>query len=423
MPSAPTPPEAAVATAVSDLAREHSGRVLAVVANRFGDLDLADEAVQQALIRAAERWGHDDLIPDNPGGWLMTVAKRIAIDTLRSRDSAQRRLTDAAPELTADHTSEATTLAGHDLVVTDETAPIDDQLRLILLCCHPALSQPAQVALTLRLVAGLTTEEIAAAFLVPTPTIAQRVTRAKRKIRDAAIPLAIPPDLADRLGMVRSVLYLTFNEGYLSRSGSEGAIRHDLCETALRVTRSLQELVPDDPETGGLLALELFHYARRSTRFTLNSELVQLGDQDRAQWDRGAIAEANAELGAALALRRPGSYQMQALIASYHANALDVDATDWGRIEGLYSQLRAMEPSPVIALNHAVAIAKLEGAQAGLAAIDAIDGLGDYHLLHSTRAWLLDEIGDRSAAQIEWKRALELAANPAERNFIENKLQ
>ena len=407
---------------MSDLAREHSGRVLAVLANRFGDLDLADEAVQQALVRAAERWGDQDAVPDNPGGWLMTVARRVAIDLVRSRNAADRRLASAAPELTIDPGDSAIPRAGHDLVVDDDSSPVDDQLRLILLCCHPSLSQPAQVALTLRLVAGLTTEEIAAAFLVPTPTIAQRVTRAKRKIRDAAIPLSIPPDLPDRLGMVRSVLYLTFNEGYLSRSGSVGPVRHDLCQTALSVTRSLAELVADDPETSGLLALQLFHYARRSTRVTLDSELVQLDDQDRRLWDRAAIDEANAVLGDALAHRRPGAYQMQALIASYHANAAGPDETDWPRIEGLYAQLGAMAPSPVVALNHSVAIAKVSGAETALVALEAIEGLDDYHLLHSTRAWLLDEIGDEAAAQLSWKRARDLATNPAERVLLGRKL-
>lgn len=413
---------------ITDLARNHSGRVLAVLANKFGDLDLADEAVQEALIRASERFAGPDAEepPDNPGGWLMTVARRIGIDMIRTRSAEGRRVEAAGHELTRDgrvtrdDRAEASPRSAHARSIEPQEGDmnIDDQLRLVLLCCHPALSQDAQVALTLRLVAGLTTEEIAAAFLVPTATIAQRVTRAKRKIRDAGIPLAIPPDLPDRMAMVRAVLYLTFNEGYLSRSGTAGAMRDELCRTAIGLTRSLHDLMPDDPETLGLLALELFHQARRGARFTDDSELVQLADQDRSTWNRDLIAEGNQVAQQAMAKMQPGPFQVLALIAGCHANATDEVATDWVQIEALYSQLRAMAPSAVVDLNHAVAVAMALGPEEGLACVRAIDGLDDYHLYHSTLAYLLDEVGDAAAAQQSWHRAHELTANPAEQEFL-----
>jgi len=277
------------------------------------------------------------------------------------------------------------------------------------------------VALTLRLVGGLTTEEIAAAFLVPTPTLAQRISRAKAKIRGAAIPLSIPMEPASRLHVVLSVLYLVFNEGYLSRGTAVDRV--DLCDEALRLTDVVTDLLPESAEAHGLGALMRFHRARRAGRFTVDDELVLLADQDRTRWDLDEIQSGNRCLRQAMNLREPGSYQVQALIAAYHANARTADDTDWTRIVALYEQLRAMDPSPVVALNHATAVAMADGPLAGLRLLNAIDGLADYHLFHATRAELLHRSGAPAEAAVSWERAAELAANPAEQRHIASRLE
>ncbi len=405
-----------VDAALTELTREHSGRVLAILASRFGSVDLADDAVQDALIRAHDHWPSEG-IPANPPAWLMTVARRRAIDLLRRAESADRRLLASAPDLMYEDEPDSPNPLVDD---THDDAAIDEQLRLMFLCCHPAIRQDAQVALTLRLVGGLTTEEIAAAFLVPTPTLAQRISRAKAKIRDAAIPLAIPDDLDTRVDVLLSTLYLVFNEGYLSRS-ENAAQRLDLCVEAIRLTGLLATLLPDNPEVAGLQALMSFHVARRATRFTTDGELVVLADQDRSQWDDDQIRHGNAMLRRAMALQDPGRYQVQALIASYHTNATTNDETIWKRIVGLYEQLAQMDPSPVVALNHAAAVGVAFGADAGLDLLDRIDGLDDYHLLHSTRAALLERADRSEDATASWSRAAELTTNPAERRLIERR--
>jgi len=400
-----------VDTALTALARDHSGRVLAILASRFSSVDLADDAVQDALIRAHERWPTDG-IPDNPGGWLMTVAGRRAIDLQRRTDAATRQLRSSAPELDMDPNEPS----ANEPLIDDAGPAIDEQLRLMFLCCHPALSPDAQVALTLRLVGGLTTEEIAAAFLVPRATLAQRVSRAKAKIRTAGIPLAIPADPASRLDVVLSVLYLVFNEGYLGHG--DAVDRVDLCDEAIRLTGLVRELLPESAESHGLAALMAFHRARRASRFTAEDEIVLLDEQDRTRWDFEEIQAGNAHLQQAMRLQTPGRYQVQALIASYHANARTHEDTDWTRIVALYDQLRAMDPSPVVALNHAAAVAMADGPLAGLRLLEDVDGLDDYHLFHATRAELLHRSGDPNAAIDAWTRAAALTDNPAERRLI-----
>ncbi len=411
------------------LAREDSGRVLAFLARRFG-VSLAEEAVQDALAEAARVWPERG-VPANPPAWLMTVAKRKAIDQLRREASARRRTRAAARD---PHGAEAdpaddrdTSVIDDDDMIDDEHRISDDQLRLMLLCCHPALDRDTQVALTLRLVGGLTTAEIAAAFLVPEPTLAQRIVRAKRKIRDAGIPLSIPADLDGRIDTLLAVLYLVFNEGYLSRSSGTGtgtggeSVRVDLVDESIRLTALVATLLPEHAETDGLLALQLFHRARSDTRLDAAGDLVLLEHQDRSQWDLAVIRDANAVLARALRRMQPGPYQLQAVIASQHANARTAADTDWPAITLLYSQLVAMTGSPVVRLNHAIAVAMADGPLAGLALLDDIDGLDGYHLFHSTRGELLARSGDTDGARAEFERALELTDNPAERRHLERR--
>lgn len=410
------------ADAVVRLARDHSGQVLAALARRFNDLDLADEAVQEALIEASQRWTAGS-IPDNPGGWLYRVAQRKALDRLRRAGAEQRRLEAHASELLPVDDDVVDAAAGSTMLIEDGSdEPLDDErLRLILLCCHPALHLDAQVALTLRLVGGLTTEEIAAAFLVPVPTMAARVTRAKKKIRQANIPLHEPENLDERIDAVLAVLYLIFNEGYLSRSSAADAIRVDLCDEAIRLAQAVASLAAGNAEARGLLALLLLTHARRDARFS-GQALVPLDEQDRGQWHLNEIRAANQLLGQAMQMMRPGRYQLQALIASNHSNARTAADTDWTQITALYDQLLAMRPSPVVALNRAVAVAMADGPLAGLRELDQIDGLDDYHLLHATRGELLMRSGERSAAKTHFERARALTANPSERAHIDAKL-
>jgi RNA polymerase sigma-70 factor, ECF subfamily len=422
------------ADALTDLTRNHAGRILAILARRLGDLDLADESVQDALVEAARTWPERG-IPANPPAWLLSVARRKAIDRQRRASSARRRTKEAAPELVAVQeeqsamrpSSETPSMIDDtqfDLSETDLAAAADDQLRLVLLCCHPALDRDAQVALTLRLVGGLSTIEIAAAFLVPEATLAQRIVRAKRKIRDAAIPLSMPAELDQRLDPVLTVLYLIFNEGYLARSNHTTALRLDLANEAIRLTRLLATLPTQSAEPLGLLALQLFHHSRAEARIDEAGDLVLLDEQDRTKWNTRSIAEANRLMAKVMAHRRPGPFQVQALIAALHINAPTAQDTDWKTIAALYEQLLAMTASPVIELNHAVAVSMADDANhlRGLALVEAIDGLHTYYLWHSTRAELLLKVGRSADAAAAFAEAAKLTDNPAEQRHLQRRL-
>jgi RNA polymerase sigma-70 factor (ECF subfamily) len=388
----------------------------------LGDFDLAEEAVQDAFIAALEIWP-DRGVPANPGAWITTTARNRAIDRLRRR----RRLRDKTEELARDTRIEEG-LAAMDPGATEDRGGIDDdRLRLIFTCCHPALPLDGRVALTLRTLGGLTTPEIARAFLVPEPTLAQRLVRAKRKIRDAGIPYRVPPRelLPERLGGVLKVLYLVFNEGYAASSG-DALVRRELSAEAIRLTRVVVSLLPDEPEAGGLLALMLLHDARREARTTPAGELVLLEDQDRDRWDAARIAEGRALLAETLQAGRAGPYQIQAAIAALHDEAPSWAATDWPQIAGLYRGLLAIDPSPVIELNLAVAIAMADGPAVGLAMMDGILASGrldGYPYLHAARADLLRRLERRSEASVAYRRAIELTENRAERAFLEARLE
>lgn len=393
---------------ITRLAREEGGHVLALLAHRFGDLDLADEAVQDALLAAAS-W---EAVPANPAGWLYTVAHNRAVDLLRRAAAERRRLQTASYLITLPEEEEPE-------MIIERSDVGDEHLRLVLLCCHPALDRDAQVALTLRLVGGLTTPEIAAAYLVPEATLAQRIVRAKRKIRDAGIPLSIPSSLDERVEAVLTVLYLIYNEGYLSRS-SAGA-RVDLVDESIRLTSALASLLPSNAEVLGLLALELYGRARTDSRFA-GDELVLLDAQDRTTWDFAGIIQANGVLASALALEVPGAFQVQAWIASQHANARTAADTDWPAIASAYAQLLELAPSPVVALNRAVAVAMADGAPAGLALLDTVAGLDDYHLYWAARGELLLRAGERDAAADALRRARALATNAAEQRHLDRRI-
>ena len=391
--------------------RRESGRAVAALIRAVGSFDLAEDAVQDAFAIALERWPRAG-VPDNPGAWITTTARHRAIDRIR-REQTGRAKTEAADRLRALEE------------LSDEMHEIpDERLRLVFTCCHPALPMESRVALTLRTVGGLSTREIARAFLSSEPAVAQRLVRAKRKIREAGIPYRVPPHelLEERLTGVLAVPYLVFNEGYSATSGDE-LVRVDLCDEAIWLTRMVDRSLPDQAEVRGLLALMLLQHSRRATRADADGRLVLLEDQDRARWDHEMIDEGVAVLDDALALRAPGPYQLQAAIASLHARAPRPDDTDWPQIATLYGALAATGRSPVIELNRAVAVAMADGPGAGLPLIDALAGdLESYHLFHAARADLLRRLerGDEAAAA--YRRALELVTNPAERDFLQGRL-
>jgi RNA polymerase sigma-70 factor, ECF subfamily len=408
-------------TEVERAFRHESGRALATLIRVLGDFDTAEEAVQEAFVTALERWSGDG-IPANPGAWITRVARNSAIDRLRrERVGAEKlelvgRLQELEPASEPDPAE-----AG------SEELP-DDRLRLIFTTCHPALAPEARVALTLRTLGGLSTPEIARAFLTREAAMAQRLVRAKRKIRDARIPYRVPEadELSERLPSVLATLYLIFNEGYTA-SASDALIRRELCAEAIRLARILRSAISSQREVDGLLALMLLHDARRAARIDRDGEMVLLADQDRSLWDREQIEEGLALVERALGRRGargfelPGPYALQAAIAAEHVRAPSADETDWGRIRRLYDWLARVHPSPVIELNRAVAIAMAEGPQEGLEAIDAIEGLDAYLHLHAARADLLSRAGRAGEAELEYARALELVANPVERSFLERR--
>jgi RNA polymerase sigma-70 factor (ECF subfamily) len=404
-----------VRAAIDAIYRSDSRRVLATLIRLLGDFDLAEEALHDAFTAAVERWP-DEGVPRNPRAWLASTGRFKSIDRLRRRARFDASLAEVADRLSG------TTAPVIDV---DDEHVEDDRLRLIFTCCHPALAADAQVALTLREVCGLTTEEIARAFLTPAPTLAQRIVRAKAKIRDARIPYQVPalPDLPARLDSVLHVVYLVFNEGYSASSGT-ALTRHDLSSEAIRLGRLLVELLPE-PEATGLLALMLLHDARRTARTSPDGELILLEEQDRSRWNRAQIDDGRALVEQALTSKRFGPYTLQAAIAAVHAESPNAESTDWRQILGLYDVLMRVDPSPVVELNRAVAVAMYDGPAAGVALIDAILSRGDlteYYLVHSARADLCRRLGRTAEARASYERALSLTQQEPERRFLEGRI-
>jgi len=400
---------------IEEIFRTEYGRILATLIRLLGDFDVAEEALQEAFAAALEQWSEEGM-PANPVAWLVSTARHKAIDRLRRRARLAQKQEEIARHL--------------EQLAEEEEAPVpEDRLRLIFTCCHPALATEAQVALTLRTLGGLSTEEIAHAFLVPAPTMAQRIVRAKAKIRDARIPYQIPLDdaLTERLEAVMVVVYLVFNEGYSASFGPR-LVRHELCEQAIRLGRMLVELLPARAEPTGLLALMLLHDSRREARLNGSGDIVLLEEQDRARWDRAQIDEGVALVEAALGEggRPPGPYALQAAIAALHAQAPTAAATDWAQIAALYGVLARVHPTPVVELNRAVAVAMSSGLERGLALLDTLDGdggLAGYHLLSAARAELLRRLGRHAEAVESYRQALALVSNEAERKHLEKRLR
>lgn len=392
--------------AVERVFREEYGRVIASLVRRFGDIDIAEEAASEALVAALERWPSAG-VPPNPGGWLTTTAGNRAIDRLRR-------------EKLRDTKHQAAFMEHDDTPHTPTGAVEDDRLRLIFTCCHPALAAEARIALTLRLLGGLTVPEIAQAFLVPETTMGQRITRAKKKIAAAKVPYRVPEaaDLPERLGGVLAVLFLVFNEGYLA-SGDGDPVRAELTGEAIRLTRIVRHLMPGEPEVSGLLALMLLTEARRAARVR-NGQLVPLAEQDRAGWDRALIGEGHDLVRDCLAINRPGRYQLLAAINAVHTDAPSAADTDWSQVVALYDQLTRLDSSPVVALNRAVAVAELDGPSVGLALVDPLP-LAGYHAWHATRADLLRRLGRTAEAKTAYDEAIAATANSAERAYLSRK--
>lgn len=416
------PRDAAADAAIARIFRREYGRAVAVLVRFFGNIDIAEDAVQDAFAAAVQGWPSAG-IPPSPAGWIITTARNRAIDRLR-RDAA-RADKYAQAALIHSRTGESSGIAPEELLMdelTEEAEVRDDTLRLIFTCCHPALGSAARVALTLRLLGGLTTAEIARAFMVPEKTMAQRLVRAKAKIRDARIPYRVPhgAELPGRLTAVLAVVYLIFNEGYSASSG-EALVRDDLCAEAVRLGRLLVSLMPDEPEAQGLLALMLLIESRRAARMTSDGGVVLLADQDRQLWDRELIAEGQSIVRQCLRRNRPGPYQLQAAINAVHSDSPSAETTDWDQILRLYDQLLLATPGPVVALNRAVAVAEVHGPAAALGLVDLL-ALADYGVFHSVRADLLRRLGRFSEATAAYREAAALAGNAAERRFLEGRL-